>query len=254
MTGTPAVGGAATGEGAHQGTVVVALGEPADLPVRLARLHAGLPTGTGIEVAPGDADVPVPLPDLLTGGGFAPVGPTLSGGVRGTRAHSLADTVGPGMRLVVCGLNPSPAAARTGVGFAHPGNRFWTAARAAGVVTADRDPFHALDVDGVGMTDLVKRTTRAAGELGAGEYRAGVHRLVRLVAWLAPGAVCFVGLAGWRAAVDPSARAGLQPGLFGGRPVYVMPSTSGANARTSATELTAHLRRAAELAGRVPAR
>ncbi len=39
-----------------------------------------------------------------------------------------------------------------------------------------------------------------------------------------------VGLAGWRAAVDRKAVAGVQPEPFGGRPVYVMPSTSGLNA------------------------
>jgi hypothetical protein len=59
--------------------------------------------------------------------------------------------------------------------------------------------------------------------------------------------VCFVGLAGWRAAVDRHARAGEQPDGFGGVPAYVMPSTSGANARTPVDELAAHLRAAAAL-------
>ena len=52
-----------------------------------------------------------------------------------TRAALLPDTVGPGMRLLVCGLNPSLHAADAGVGFVRPGNRFWPAAIAAGVVT-----------------------------------------------------------------------------------------------------------------------
>jgi len=57
-----------------------------------------------------------------------------------------------------------------------------------------------------------------------------------------------VGLAGWRAAADRKAVAGVQPESLGGVPVYVMPSTSGLNARTTPTQLAAHLRAAAELA------
>jgi hypothetical protein len=53
-----------------------------------------------------------------------------------------------------------------------------------------------------------------------------------------------VGLTGWRAAVDAHARPGLQPDPFGGRPVYVMPSTSGINAHAQLPELIDHLRRA----------
>ena len=82
--------------------------------------------------------------------------------VDATRARTLPDTVGPGMRLLLVGLNPSEYAADAGAGFARPGNRFWPAALAAGLVTRTHDPFHALRVDGVGMTDLVKRATPRA--------------------------------------------------------------------------------------------
>ena len=225
-----------------------------DLPRRLAELHARLAVGVVVDVPDAGPSAPIPLGDVVVGAGFEPVRDRPPGGaIRARRAHSLADTVAPAMRLLVCGLNPSPLAATTGVGFAHPANRFWNAARAAGIVTADRDPWHALDVDGVGMTDLVKRTTRTASELTAGEYAAGIARLERLVAWLTPAAVCFVGLAGWRAAVDPGARPGPQPGGIAGRPVYVMPSTSGANAHARPEELAGHLRAAGELANGVPA-
>lgn len=164
------------------------------------------------------------------------------------RARTLPDVVGPGMRLLVCGLNPSLYAADAGVGFARPGNRFWPAALAAGVVTRDRDARHALAEHRVGMTDLVKRATTGASELTAGEFRAGAARVERLVRWLRPGAVCFVGLAGWRAALDRHAVAGVQPGGFGGVRAYVMPNTSGRNARVSLDELAGHLAAAAALA------
>jgi hypothetical protein len=41
--------------------------------------------------------------------------------------------------------------------------------------------------------------------------------------------------------------AGVQPDTIGGRPAYVMPSTSGLNARTPPSALTAHLAAAWEL-------
>jgi TDG/mug DNA glycosylase family protein len=169
---------------------------------------------------------------------------------RVTRARTLPDTVGPDMRLLVCGLNPSVYSADAGVGFARPGNRYWPAALAAGIVGRDRDPRDALVHHHVGMTDLVKRATPRADELTREEYRAGLARVDRLVRWLQPGAVCFVGLAGWRAAVDRRAVAGAQADGIGGRPAYVMPSTSGLNARVPPAELADHFRAAAALADR----
>ena len=196
---------------------------------------------------------PESLSDVVTGAGFEvnPGSVMVSGDevrLRATRARTLADTVGPRMRLLVCGLNPSVYSADAGVPFARPGNRFWPAAVAAGLVERDRDPVGALTASGIGLTDLVKRATRTAAELDTGEYRGGLARVDRLVRWLQPGAVCFVGLAGWRAVVDRLATAGEQPGSLGGRPVYLMPSTSGLNGRSSLSDLTGHLRGAASLA------
>jgi double-stranded uracil-DNA glycosylase len=79
------------------------------------------------------------------------------------------------------------------------------------------------------------------------EYRAGMARVERLVQWLEPEAVCFVGLTGWRHAVDRHATAGPQDRHIGGRPVYVMPSTSGANAHAQLDEITRHLAAAMSL-------
>ncbi|HEY6623253.1 MAG TPA: hypothetical protein VIX85_05440, partial [Acidimicrobiales bacterium] len=73
---------------------------------------------------------------------------------------------------------------------------------------------------------------------------AGFARVERLVEWLRPGAVCFTGLSGWRTTINPKAVAGLQPERVGDRPAYVMPSTSGLNARTPVGELAEHLKAA----------
>lgn len=159
--------------------------------------------------------------------------------------RALPDHVGPDLRLLCCGLNPSLHAADAGVGYVTGSNRFWRAMALAGLATRDRDPRHLARVDRIGMTDLVKRPTARAEELATAEYREGVARLEALCRWLRPGALAVVGLAGWRAAVDRRAAVGWQTEPLGGVPVYVLPSTSGLNARVSLDDLAQHLRSAA---------
>lgn len=243
----------------------------ADLPLALHELHrvlaVGAPvmismlTGEGSIVA--DDDLPGrrfwlweadPLTDALVGAGFEDVTVEVDGEAIyawARRARSLADTVGPGMRLLCVGLNPSVVAADAGVAFWRRGNRFWPALLAAGLASRDRDPVHALTAHGVGMTDLVKRATARSFELEPAEYEAGLGRIERLASTLQPGVVAFVGLEGYRAAVDRKAVPGFQTRLLGGRPTYVLPSTSGVNGHVSLADLTDHLRAAA--AGPAPA-
>ena len=216
----------------------------AAVPLALAELHRELPVGAPVELTlPGDPpEDDLHTRDVVVGAGFDldELGPI----VRARRARTLPDTVGPGMALLVCGLNPSLRAADAGIGYVTPGNRFWPAALAAGLVARDRDPWHALRAHGIGLTDLVKRASPRADVLTAAEYRDGLARVERLCAWLRPRGVCFVGLAGWRAAVDRRAQAGPQARTLGGVPVYVLPSTSGANAATPLAVLVEHLRAA----------
>ena len=105
----------------------------------------------------------------------------------------------------------------------------------------------ALVDHGVGMTDFVKRPTRTAAEVTGEEYRRRV-RPGRAAGGLAParGGVLRRPV---RVAdvVNAEAVAGLQPEAIGGRPAYVMPSTSGLNARTPLAELADHLRRASAI-------
>jgi TDG/mug DNA glycosylase family protein len=217
----------------------------------LVALHRNSAVGERVRVtAPGARWSAERFRDMLVGAGFLAGRVSTVAGAQltttATRQLSLPDTVAPRMTLLVSGLNPSVYAAEAGIGFARPGNRFWPAALAAGLVTVDRSPDDALRAHGVGMTDLVKRATPRADSLTPDEYRDGLARVGRLAAWLRPGAICFVGLTGWRAEF-PKARAGVQDELLGGRPVYLMPSTSGLNARVPLAELAEHLRAARDL-------
>ena len=183
--------------------------------------------------------------DLVVGAGFLSCGKVTkkSSGLvlRLKRIRSLSDTVGPKMQVLIVGLNPSPYSADSGIGYGRPGNRFWPAALKAGLVSVDRDPRHALSHHGVGMTDLVRRTTVRADEVERAEFEAGFERIQRLVAWLRPKVCCFIGLGGWRQVVDRKAVAGWQTDSVGGSPVYVMPHTSGLNAHSRLEDLIEHL-------------
>ena len=228
---------------------------PTDLPLALAELHRSLPVGARVDV-----ELPLGTAEIepvMSGGGFdrmrvrdepalgCRVGATW---VRAERALTLPDYVGADMRLLMCGLNPSVYSAEAGAGFARPGNRFWPAMVAAGLCDRPIDPHRLLLRDRIGMTDLVKRATPRASDLRPDEYRSGVERVRRLVAWLRPAATCVVGLAGWRTAVDRGAVAGEQPGGLGDRPVYLMPNTSGLNAHCTPADFRDHLVAAAALA------
>jgi len=248
--------------------------ERADLPSALGDLHRVLDVGASLDLTmlagPGDGwrppndDFPGrffagwdagSLADVMVGSGFEEVGVTEDGHkliVRARRAHTIADTVGGRMRVLMCGLNPSLHAADAGVGYVGPGNRFWRAAVESHLVGRLRDPRDAL-ARGVGMTDLVKRATARADEIRRHEFRDGAGRVERLVAWLRPGVVCFVGLQGYRIAVDPRATAGWQDRSFGGVATYVMPSTSGLNAGTRYDDVLGHFRAVVEASGSAPA-
>jgi TDG/mug DNA glycosylase family protein len=188
--------------------------------------------------------------DLLEGAGFERIAIDTSDPfwmvIHAQRARTLPDLVGPRLRVLICGLNPSLYSADRGVAFARPGNRFWPAALAAGLIDRERDPLAAL-ARGIGMTDLVKRASARADALSNAEYSAGITRLERLVRIHRPRVTCFVGLDGWRKAVDARATPGWITAGFAGRPAYLMPSTSGANAHSSVASLAAHLAEATKI-------
>ena len=219
----------------------------AHAPLVLARLHSFLDPGQRVElqhprgrlVIGGEvvepALSPVDRTNWLVGAGFS---------ATGQRLRTLADSVGPNMRALICGLNPSLVAASAGYGFAGPTNRFWKASIAAGLTDRPRDPWWAFVAHGIGMTDLVKRATPRSSEIDREEYVEGALRVARLVTRYRPTVVVFVGLEGWRAAVDRRAAPGWQAAGFAGQPAYVLPSTSGLNARVGLDELASHLRTA----------
>jgi double-stranded uracil-DNA glycosylase len=145
----------------------------------------------------------------------------------------LGPIVGPGLRVLFVGINPSLRSAEVGHHFARPGNRFWPTLHAAGFTPRRLRPEddHELPAFGIGVTNIVDRPTRAADELSVVELRQGAAELERVVALHAPRLVAVVGLTAYRVAFGrPRAAMGLAPETIGGRPIWVLPNPSGLNA------------------------
>jgi TDG/mug DNA glycosylase family protein len=145
----------------------------------------------------------------------------------------LGPIVGPGLRILFVGINPSLLSAEVGHHFARPGNRFWATLHAAGLtprrLRPDED--HELPAYGLGVTNIAVRPTREAAELTDEELRAGAGALEATVQRHGPLLVAVLGLTAYRTAFGRrKAAMGPQPETIGGRPVWVLPNPSGLNA------------------------
>jgi TDG/mug DNA glycosylase family protein len=146
----------------------------------------------------------------------------------------LRDIVGPDLRVLFMGINPSLTSARLGHHFASPGNPFWRLLHAARLVpeqlTAEEDR-RLLDF-GIGLTNLCPRPTRSAAELSSAELAAGARTLRRKIAALRPTVVVPVGITVY-ARLVPGPRSGgpgEKPETMAGAPIFALPNPSGLNA------------------------
>src|SRR3954451_20981552 len=87
----------------------------------------------------------------------------------------IPDLVGPGLRVLLVGINPSLYSGWTRRHFARPGNRLWRTLHEAGFTERVLHPSEtgAIVAAGLGITNLVARATARADELSADEVRAG---------------------------------------------------------------------------------
>jgi len=148
--------------------------------------------------------------------------------------------IGPHLDVLFCGINPGLYSAATGHHFARPGNRFWPALHRAGFTERLLAPSEEIELlaRGCGITNIVRRATASAAELGPDELRAGRRALERKCRRFGPRWVAVVGIGAYRAAFDrPSARFGPQEEKIGGSSLWVLPNPSGLNANHQLPEL-----------------
>jgi len=171
-----------------------------------------------------------------------------------SNAHgkTIPDLIGPGLKILFCGINPGLYSGATGLHFARPGNRFWPALHAAGFTQRLLSPRekHILLQSGYGITALVRRATATAAELATEEYRLGRRALERKVRRYSPRWVAILGLGAYRSGFDRThAKVGRQPERIESAGLWVLPNPSGLNANhqlPQLTEMFSELRRAAE--------
>src|SRR2546426_6790652 len=91
------------------------------------------------------------------------------------RGTGVRDVIAPRLRVLFCGITPGLYTAAIGHHFGRPGNRFWPALHAGGFTERLFLPYEdaSLLSLGLGLTNLVARTTAAAGELTDEELRQG---------------------------------------------------------------------------------
>ncbi len=145
---------------------------------------------------------------------------------------SLPDILAPNLRVIFCGINPGRVSAAAGAHFANPRNDFWRLLHAAGFTSRLYEPHEQHDVlaEGIGITNAALRTTRGSGDLRRADFADSAARLERFACNLKPDWIAFVGKEAYRGAFGERAGFGVQERMLGETRLFVLPSTSPANA------------------------
>jgi TDG/mug DNA glycosylase family protein len=165
--------------------------------------------------------------------------------LRAANNKTVPDVIGPGLRILFCGINPGLYSGATGHHFARPGNRFWPTLYQAGYTPRLLDPGQERELLalGYGITNLVARATATADELSREELQAGCRRLENKVKRYEPQLVAVLGIGAYRTAFgEPKAGLGLQTRPLGSSRIWVLPNPSGLNAHYQLADLANHFR------------
>ena len=145
---------------------------------------------------------------------------------------AVPDVLGPGLDVVFCGINPGRVSAAAHAHFANPRNDFWRLLHDAGFTPRMLQPaeqFELLDLR-IGATNAAARTTPGSSDLRRADFAGAGDRLARIARDLRPRAIAFVGKEAYRGAFGERAEHGPQERTLGDVGLFVLPSTSPANA------------------------
>jgi TDG/mug DNA glycosylase family protein len=163
---------------------------------------------------------------------------------------AVPEYLGPESRVVFCGINPGHWSARAKAPFANPRNDFWRLLHAAGFTPRVLEPQEAAELVplGLGLTNAAGRTTRGAGDLRKADFAGAAGRLERIAATIRPEVIAFVGKAAYTGIFGGRVEHGLQERRLGTAALFVLPSTSPANAAVPWEERLRWFRALKELA------
>jgi TDG/mug DNA glycosylase family protein len=138
----------------------------------------------------------------------------------------------PGLACVFCGINPGRVSAAAAAHFANPRNDFWRLLHDAGFTPRLYAPEEQFELRalGWGITNAAYRTTPGSGDLRKRDFAGSAERLERIARDLEPNAIGFVGKEAYRGVFGERPELGLQERRLAGSLLYVLPSTSPANA------------------------
>jgi TDG/mug DNA glycosylase family protein len=164
---------------------------------------------------------------------------------------AVPDVLGVGVRVVFCGINPGHWSAAAGAAFANPRNDFWRLLHAAGFTPRQLEPAEQAELlnYGVGLTNAVRRTTRGSGELRKRDFAGARERLEGIAHTYAPRAIGFVGKIAYTGVFGGRAEHGVQEHRLDGTALFVLPSTSPANAAVPWEQRLCWFRALKELVG-----
>ena len=130
------------------------------------------------------------------------------------------------------GINPGRVSAAANAHFANPRNDFWRLLRAAGFTSRLYEPSEQFELlkEGIGVTNAAYRTTPGSGDLRRADFAGSAERLAGIARELQPQWLGFVGKEAYRGAFGERPELGLQERRLGGTLLFVLPSTSPANA------------------------
>ena len=145
---------------------------------------------------------------------------------------ALPDVLAPGLKVVFCGINPGLRSAAAGHHFANARNDFWRLLADSGLTPRLLDPSEQAEMPryGYGLTNAAPRTTRGSGDLRRGDFTGARERLERIALELRPRLIAFVGKTAYEGTIGERAPLGLQERRLGHTRLFVLPSTSPANA------------------------
>jgi TDG/mug DNA glycosylase family protein len=145
---------------------------------------------------------------------------------------AVSDLLAPDLRLVLVGINPGRASAAAAAHFANPRNDFWRLLHASGLTPRELAPGGQRDLLGlgIGITNAALRTTPGSGDLRAADFAGAGARLERLAIDLRPAVIAFVGKEAYRGSFRERPALGVQERMLGDARLFVLPSTSPANA------------------------
>jgi double-stranded uracil-DNA glycosylase len=163
---------------------------------------------------------------------------------------AVPDYLGPDSRVVFCGINPGRWSAAARAPFANPRNDFWRLLHAAGFTPRVLEPQEAAELLplGLGLTNAARRTTRSSGDLRKADFAGAAERLERIAREFRPNVIAFVGKAAYQGTFGERAEHGLQERTLNGTALFVLPSTSPANAAVPWDERLRWFRALRELA------